>query len=255
MAGYPSLPLFVKDYLMKTMVLSLEQSGAYLHLLMHAWYAGGELPDDDKALAALCKVSVKKWMGIRPVMEPFWIIQNGVWTNERLSRELQYVKEVSEKRASAGAKGGASRTAKIKELAEAKLEQSLSKAQAPTPTPTPTPSSSLRSEEPQTPDLGLEMVEEKPAEKDRFDEFWLIYPRKLKKPDAERAWKKAAKKVLPEKIIAAAKRYADMRAGEDDRYTAHAASWLNAERFNDPDLQPRLARPEKYVYHAGGIVR
>lgn len=125
------LPLFVRDYLVDTVHLSLVESGAYLHLLMHAWVKGGTLPDDDKILAACVKLPVASWLKIKPQILPFWIIENGVWQNKRLSRELEFVKANTEKRRQAGSKGGY-RKHKNQTL-------SSSKAIAPTLTPTPTP--------------------------------------------------------------------------------------------------------------------
>lgn len=136
MAGFPSLPLFVKDYLVDTTALTLEQSGAYLHLLMHAWSRGGSLPDCDRQLAAFTKSTIKKWRGLRPAVEPYFTVENGAWTNARLSREWQYVREVSEKRASAGAMGGAARARNINDLPKQMLKPGLSPAVAPTLTPT-----------------------------------------------------------------------------------------------------------------------
>jgi hypothetical protein len=90
---------------------------------------------------------------------------------------------------------------------------------------------------------------------DRFEEFWEAYPRKVAKDRAPKAWKLACKKADPDKIIAAAKRYAVLRAGEDEQFTAHASSWLNAGRFNDPDLQPAPVGTPVQRWTPGGVVR
>jgi hypothetical protein len=78
------------------------------------------------------------------------------------------------------------------------------------------------------------------APEDGFEEFWQGYPLKVGKGAARRAWAKAITKASPEKIIAAVRRYAvcetaRMTAGDnpDFRYTAHPATWLNAERWDD----------------------
>lgn len=94
-----------------------------------------------------------------------------------------------------------------------------------------------------------------PARVDQFDEFWSAYPRKTAKEAARKAWPKAAKKADPNKIIAAARRYAVKRAGEDDRYTAHPATWLNAGSYDDPDLQPVAVVPKPERWVPGGYVR
>lgn len=77
------------------------------------------------------------------------------------------------------------------------------------------------------------------AEPDRFDEFWDTYDYKLKRVDAAKAWTRAIRKEDPGRIIAAAGAYvAHVRAdkanrGERAPDQAHAASWLNGERWND----------------------
>lgn len=68
-----------------------------------------------------------------------------------------------------------------------------------------------------------------------FAEFWDVYPRKLDKGKAERAFKTAIKKTNPEEIIRAAERYRDDPTRKDD-FTKYPATWLNAESWNnEPD--------------------
>jgi uncharacterized protein YdaU (DUF1376 family) len=139
MTGLPYLPLFVKDYLVDTVSLSLEESGAQLHLLMHAWIRKGVLPDNNRELASMCKVGPKRWASLRTALEPYWQIENGVWTNRRLSHELNFVLGSLEKRRVAGALGGRARANKVKRLAQASSDVCLDQAQAPTITYTHTP--------------------------------------------------------------------------------------------------------------------
>lgn len=89
---------------------------------------------------------------------------------------------------------------------------------------------------------------------DRFDEFWNVYPRKTEKQDARKAWARIIKKVDPSKIIAAAKRYAALRAGEDDQFTKHPATWLNKGSYDDAALQPAPAAVVQR-WAPGGYVR
>lgn len=76
---------------------------------------------------------------------------------------------------------------------------------------------------------------------DRFDQFWDIYPRKTAKPDAKRAWGKAVKRAEPDVIIDGALRFKN-DSNRDDAYTAHPATWLNRDSWNDPALPPRFDR-------------
>lgn len=67
-----------------------------------------------------------------------------------------------------------------------------------------------------------------------FDEFWAIYPRKVARKDAARAWEK----LTPEQQFTAFEalpvhvRYWNA-AGRTKETTPHAASWLNGERWTD----------------------
>lgn len=65
-----------------------------------------------------------------------------------------------------------------------------------------------------------------------FDLFWEVYPRKAAKPAAAKAWARAVKKADAQALIAAAAQYRD-DPGRDPQYTAHPATWLNHERWND----------------------
>jgi hypothetical protein len=68
---------------------------------------------------------------------------------------------------------------------------------------------------------------------DPFDRLWNIYPRKVAKAAALKAWKKAIKDTDPEVIIAGATRYARERKDQDQNYTAHPATWLSGRRWED----------------------
>jgi hypothetical protein len=65
-----------------------------------------------------------------------------------------------------------------------------------------------------------------------FDEFWLVYPRRVGKGAARNAWAKAVRKADPADIIKAAAAYRDWPGRKPD-YTAHPTTWLNQERWTD----------------------
>lgn len=64
-----------------------------------------------------------------------------------------------------------------------------------------------------------------------FDSFWSLYPRRVGKLAAIRAYRKALKMATPEEIQRGAKLYA--QEGKAMEYTAHPATWLNAGRWGD----------------------
>ncbi len=76
-----------------------------------------------------------------------------------------------------------------------------------------------------------------------FDEFWAVYPRKEAKAAARKAWDKAIHRADPVRICAAAAVYRDS-PGRDPKFTAHAATWLNADRWDDEPMPRARASPD-----------
>lgn len=79
-----------------------------------------------------------------------------------------------------------------------------------------------------------------------FEAFWEIYPRKVAKQAALKAWIKAVQLAAPEIIIEGAQRYAT-DPNRHPSYTAHPATWLNAHRWNDEPLPPRELSKEEQL--------
>lgn len=87
-----------------------------------------------------------------------------------------------------------------------------------------------------------------------FAEFWLAYPRRPGNPrkPAYESYKKLIErqKIDPAAILLGTKAYAATRAGEDARYTAHAATFLNQQRFLDFAPEPITAPIESPLFYA-----
>ena len=115
MSERPFMQLYVSDYLGDTQALSCEQHGAYLLLLMSMWNAGGSLPNDERKLARIVRLSLKKWRAIADDVLAFFDIETETISHNRMTKELQKVQSKSDSRASAGAKGGKAKALKDKE--------------------------------------------------------------------------------------------------------------------------------------------
>jgi hypothetical protein len=73
-----------------------------------------------------------------------------------------------------------------------------------------------------------------------FEAWWALYPRSAGKRPASLKFEAALKKsgVTIETLMIGVKRYAASRQGQDPKFTLHAKTWLNEERWNDgPDLR------------------
>jgi uncharacterized protein YdaU (DUF1376 family) len=103
------LPLYVGDYLRKTMRLTTEQHGAYLLLLMALWSDGGSLPADDETLAAVTRLSPEAWRRHAPTILPFFAVEDGLLVSPRLVEEQERAAAISKVRQEAGAAAAAKR--------------------------------------------------------------------------------------------------------------------------------------------------
>ena len=68
---------------------------------------------------------------------------------------------------------------------------------------------------------------------EEFEKFWQIYPRKVAKGAARRAWLKATRSSDIQTIIEGVTRYAENSDDEAKQYTPYPATWLNSERWLD----------------------
>jgi len=101
------MPMYWGDYARDTGHLNNAGHGAYLMLIKHYWGSGRPLPDDDAQLWRIaCCDSVGAWKKLRPVIEPFFRVADGLWRHGRVDRELVKAAERYEKRAKAGRDGG-----------------------------------------------------------------------------------------------------------------------------------------------------
>lgn len=111
MSARPWMPLYVRDYLVDTATLSLEEHGAYVLLLMYQWHTG-PLVDDEKSMAKLLRITPRRWREIRPKLADFFEISDGKWAQKRLENEREKALDISSKRASSGREGGKAKSLK-----------------------------------------------------------------------------------------------------------------------------------------------
>ena len=76
-----------------------------------------------------------------------------------------------------------------------------------------------------------------PSPANLFILFWLLYPRKVGKGDAEKAFMAALKENSSDAILAGTRRYADQvrQDGTQPKYVKYPAGWLRAKRWLDED--------------------
>lgn len=81
--------------------------------------------------------------------------------------------------------------------------------------------------------------------------FWQVYPRKIDKDRARRAWRKLkVDSELAHVILAALREWKNCDQWQDERYIPHPATWLNGRRWEAPPPGGRRASedpPERQV--------
>ncbi len=94
--------------------------------------------------------------------------------------------------------------------------------------------------------IHIEVVDPKAEQKEieaMFDEFWAVYPRKVNKVNAFKAFKKACKdRKMLETLIDAVMKHRKTEQWQTAELIPHASTWLNGCRWED-DLNTVTDKP------------
>ena len=77
-----------------------------------------------------------------------------------------------------------------------------------------------------------------------FVEFWSLYPRKVNKKAALKAWDKATKETPAEQIVGAAEMYGASDIAADGEFVPHPATWLNKGAYLDDPTEWERREPK-----------
>jgi predicted transcriptional regulator len=92
----------------------------------------------------------------------------------------------------------------------------------------------------------LEKTKDKEKHLKGFDEFWKLYPKKIAKADALKAWNKATKKKTADELLKLTKAYAEGKLPED-KYIPYPASWLNKELYESVEVAEAKPLPKLFI--------
>ena len=215
MTSLPYMQLYVSDYLADTAHLTAQQHGAYMLLLMNYWQRGKALDNSNERLSHVARLSPEEWAQAKPTLEEFFVIEGNLWTHARVEDDLEKIREKSAKASFAGRRSVVARGLNERST---NAEQSLNHKEE---------------EEEEDKDIN---------KKDLFVEFWNEYPIKVGKGAAIKAFQKAIRTTDADIIIKGATRY-KLDPNRSQAYTAHAATWLNAQRWLDEALPMRNLSP------------
>ena len=234
------MKMYWGDYLGDTYHLRAIEHGGYLLMIAHYWRVGS-LPADPAKLAQIARMTKKEWASHGETILEFF--KDG--KHKRIDAEREKANEKSAKAVNAAHQRWESEK-------EANLLKTLDTGNA--------NASILHSErnanQNQIPELKpLRLKKENPKEKKtrsagsaEFENFWLVYPRKINRSVALKAFEKATRKTEADLIISAVRGY---KFADDEQFIPHPATWLNQERWIDgtpTSVRPQVTEAEKAVF-------
>jgi uncharacterized protein YdaU (DUF1376 family) len=103
------IPFHPGDYLTDTGHLSAAEHGAYFLLILNYWQRGEPLPNDDRKLRGIARMTVNEWMESRETILEFFDEQGGYLHHGRVDAELEKALGRSEAAREAGKRSAAKR--------------------------------------------------------------------------------------------------------------------------------------------------
>jgi uncharacterized protein YdaU (DUF1376 family) len=211
----PAMLLYTSDFLTGVMDLTMQERGEYI-TLMCLQHQKGHLSEK---IIGLC-LGYDWVSGNSEVLTKYAKDDEGNYYNARLEEEIDKRSKHLEHQRFNGSKGGRPKTQTITQTK---------------------PNSKPKHEPKQNP---LEDEDENENNKGGaggndvtlFSQFWLLYPKKLAKKDALKAWGKLSlANGLFEQITASLEKWKKSKDWLKDggQYIPNAATWLNGERWND----------------------
>lgn len=225
----------IGDFLKDTANLDDHQIATYLRMIWS--YYGSEKPfeDDCEGIAFAVRSDEKT---VRLILKHYFELVDGAWHHNRCDREIaQYHSKAKKARESANAR-----------WKNAKAMRPHSEGNANEP----------KNDANQEPRTNNQYKDQKPsrsakaAADESFDAFWRLYPKKVSKKDAIKAWAKIEPDKHPEIMQGLARhRVCDQWIKDQGQYIPNAATWLNAERWED-EVRPYVeGRPNTGASGAG----
>lgn len=81
----------------------------------------------------------------------------------------------------------------------------------------------------------------------RFDEFWQIYPRRVAKKEAQKAWKKIEPEKIPLILEAVERQKKGGALSREPQYIPHPATWLNRGQWEDEETAPKQKARKEFI--------
>jgi uncharacterized protein YdaU (DUF1376 family) len=228
----PWVRFFASDWLAGTRGMTAAETGVYITLVATMYEHGGPIVREDARLARRCGLPTRN----------FAVILDRLIADEKITLEGENLwgRKVDMEVRNRSARAEKARAAA---LAKAERNQRPLSARAPAKQPPSSAPEVLRARgsepEPDSEDKSSEKESSSQPSAARlwWDEFWALFPNKVGKADAVKAFDKARKRVDRQTMLDGLQRYVDKT---DDRPWCNPSTWLNQDRWADqPAQQPQ----------------
>lgn len=210
----------IGDYHKKAGRLSMLEHGSYT-LLIDACYDRERFPTEAEAIDWCWARSDEELAAVRFVLSKFFVLEGDRYVQDRISEEIAAYKD---------------RALKNKEIAENR-EKARKTKREPIEHDSCTDLHLTINQEPLTTN---HKPKKKPSpsagadEDGSFEAFWKLYPKKVSRKDAAKAWAKIPADKHQQVMVGLAKhRVCDQWVKDEGKFIPNAATWLNAERWED----------------------
>lgn len=99
-------PFYPGDYLRDTQLLTAEEHGCYLLMIINYYSTGKPLPKDRFILARIFKLSPQKTTKIIATLSPYFQEKDGMFFHKKIEEEIEKAKQNHEHKVKAGRLGG-----------------------------------------------------------------------------------------------------------------------------------------------------
>lgn len=246
------MPFYIGDYLRDTRHLSQGQHGAYLLLLAHYYSTGKPLPIDPEANYRIAlAIASEERENVDKILKEFFTKKRDGYHNKRADNVIEARNEKRSKLSEIGRKGGMA-----KAIANAKANGVANDLAKPWQiSGKPDPDLEFKKEK-------IKKEKKSPAATDaEFEAWWSVYPHKVGKVEARKAYEKARKEASTQELIDGVERYKATKPAYAD--WKGPAAWLNNERWKDQPagntctVTAKKTHAERVKEHieAGGSIR
>lgn len=230
----------VKDWVVATAHLTPEEEGVYNRLMDYYYDTESPIPEDTTAVVRRLRLRGYEET-VQAILEEFFVLEDGFWKHDRCDKEIELYCEKADRARKNGRKGGRPPKAQGEEKPKENPEETQSVSGENPEETQGEPREKLPLPNTQQPLPN----NQKPNTHASFDEFWALYPKKVKRDKAKAKWSKLKPtgdllNLITENIQA---RLAcgDWKLSEK-QYIPSAEAYLNGKRWED-EIIPKGGNP------------